>query len=155
MWIIWRLLPVCVLGIALWRIVPAFGSGFGSLGRGQALTSINAATIANSLQGELGKAMQPGPSRPGGVMSAPTMRTRLDGCDRPYQINKKPGVIEVVSCGEDGRCGTTDDIIELVRDDGSRERLDASLKPLKPEKKAPSKKRRPSTKKSATPAPKG
>lgn len=136
MWIIWRLLPICVIGLAIWRLVPAFGSGMSSLGRGNALTSINAAKLANALQGELGAAMEERRARPsGGVMRGQSTKIQLDGWSRPYEIKQKSReVIEVVSCGADGRCGTNDDIIELVRADGSRKRIDPAAK--KPKKAA-------------------
>lgn len=137
-----RLLPLCVVAISLWRIIPALGEGASSLGGPKAITSLNAVSFANAVTGELGAATTKaeGPAYVG--------RSRLDGWDRPYQLRENGGTIEVVSCGEDGRCGTDDDLIEVVRSDGSRQRLDASFK--KPIPREPRK----STKKATTAKPK-
>jgi hypothetical protein len=135
MWIIWRLLPVIVVGIALWRVVPALGTGMRSMSRGNAITSINARRFANALQGELGQAMQNAPPEDESLFSSFGSHGTVDAWNRPFKVRKDRDTIEVVSCGEDGRCGTPDDIIEAVRADGTRERVDSTT--LKPKSKKP------------------
>jgi hypothetical protein len=123
--LLWRLLPVIAIGLALYRVLPAAGIGARSFSRARSLTAIDAARIANSMQGELGDAMASSAPRPApAALPASRSRARLDGWQRPYQVRKKRDLVEVISCGEDGECGTDDDIIEVVKADGSRRRIE-------------------------------
>lgn len=145
MWILWRILPLCGVAFSLWRVIPAMKAGSAGFGAAQAITSINAVNLANSMQGELGAAMGGGGGggdRPLHMRKAVVVvhdqksKVQLDGWGRPFKVSKQADQIEVVSCGEDGECGTTDDIIEVVRADGKRTRMEAgqqdrAAKPLR------------------------
>lgn len=136
-----RLVPLCIVGIGLWRVFPAMKVGAQGLGAAQTITSINAVNLANALQGELGEAagapneLLHARKPDAKVVKGQKARVRLDGWDRPFQVRRTRDQIEVISCGEDGECGTYDDLIEVVRADGKRSRIlsgeqDRAPKPL-------------------------